>query len=177
MATLSRGVPPDAYSPESRLIAEYVAVTFPRDRVTLRAPLGPPIPETGDLPGVTQRVRASRPWRLEVDAVVVRADNILLIEAKVNNALDGMAKLPFYGLLVDDTPELEPWRGLEVRLRLVVPIMTRWLEILGQRTAIEVDLYRPPWIEGYLAYRDTYWSREHRLAREELRQARRRLGL
>lgn len=177
MATLSRGLPRDARNPESRLIAEYVAVTFPRDRVMLRVPLGPPIAPADAFPDWIRRLRASRGWRPEVDAVVIRGDNVLLIEAKVNEVLYGMAKLPFYKLLVDDTPELEPWYGLEIRMRLVAPVTAKWVDLLAERTGIEVDLYRPPWIETYLAYRATYWDREHRLAREENRKARERLGL
>ena len=70
MATLSRGVPQDARNPESRLIAEYVAVTFPGDRVMLRVPLGPAVMGSDVFPDWIRRLRASRGWRPEVDAVV-----------------------------------------------------------------------------------------------------------
>ena len=102
---------------------------------------------------------------------------LLLIEAKVQSLLDGLAKLPLYRSLVDDSPELAAARGREVRMRLVTPTVAPWLEGLARAAEIEVDYYRPEWVEQYYQYRQGYWSREARMQREEVLRARLRLGI
>jgi hypothetical protein len=170
-------IPAEARNPESRLIAEYVAEKFSAYRVTLRQPLGEPVVPAESGLSMTARLRASRPWRPEVDAVVVFGEALLLIEAKVDQYLFGISKLPFYASLVKRTPELAPWAALEIRMRLVCPVDPTWLLQVAEEHNVEIDVYRPAWIEGWLDYQAQYWSRESRLRRAERRQAVERLGL
>jgi len=170
-------IPPDARNPESRLISEYTLAKFPTDRVILKQPLGGPVVGEDTYRSMERRLAASRPWRLEADAVAIRGDVLYLIEAKVNEYLYGLTKLPFYKLLVDDTPELAPYKGLEIRMRIVVPVTIEWLMTLAERTGIEVDVFKPDWIDAYLDYRASYWNASNRAARKARRDAVERLGL
>ena len=171
------GPPPDARNPESRMIAEYVAEKFPTYRVALRVPLGGPVAGTEGSGSMAQRLRTSRPWRPEVDAVVWFPSALLLIEAKMDEYLLGMGKLPPYKALVAKTPELAPWKDLELRMRLVVPREAPWVLDAAGDVGVEVDVYWRDWMEAYFAYRDTYWSAEARRARAARKQAVERLGL
>jgi hypothetical protein len=171
------GPPPDARNPESRMIAEYVAEKFPTYRTTLRQPMGPPTPGTEGMGDLAKRLRASRPWRPEVDAVVVFGSVLLLIEAKMVEYLSGAGKLPFYGSLVRTTPELEPWRDLEVRLRLVIPREAPWILDAAAGNNVEVDVFWRDWMQAYFDYREHNLSREGRREAAARREAIARLGL
>jgi len=171
------GVPPDARNPESRMMAEYVLDKFPQYRVMLRQPLGPPVVGADVFPDMARRLNASRPWRPEVDAVVVLEDHLLFVEGKVNEPLYGLAKLPAYAALADETPELAAWKGWEVRMRLVVPFPVTWLELAAQKAGVEVDVYFKPWMQTYLDYVGSYHTQANRRFRAERQAAREKLGL
>jgi hypothetical protein len=196
---LSRPVPPQVKNPETRLLAEYLHAKFPHYVSMTRVPLGPAvIGEAGLGPNAT-KIGAARPWRPEVDAVVFMVDpseirmlpqgprgvllsapatgTLLLIEAKVVNYLDGLAKLPFYRALVASTPELEPVRGWDLRMRLVIAQDAPWVQIGAQVADVEVDIYDPPWLAEYRQYRQRYWTREWREERLRVNQIRKQLGL
>src|SRR5574341_218562 len=196
---LSRPVPQLVKRPETRLLAAYLADKFPDRIVMTRVPLGPPLPQ-----GIVQRagdgrVTASRGWRPEVDALVLLADPkqielrplgsammvmsapaegvILLIEAKVRELLNGLAKLPFYKHMLRTAPEFAELAGWEVRMRLVTPQLADWLEPAAQAAGIEIDYYSTPEIREYLEWWQHYTSQPYRMERQRVIEARRRLGL
>ena len=175
--SLSRGERPKVSRPETRLISEYAAAKFPGLRLALGMPLGPAIDMGPARLTHGQALAASRPWRPEVDALVWRDGVLLLIEAKIANYVDGLAKLPLYRSLVPTTPELAEWAGWEVRMRLVVPRAKAWVEQMAEAAGVEIDLFEPAWITEYYDYRDRYWTREYRTRREEILQLRRELGV
>lgn len=174
---MSSGVPPRVKAPETRLIGEYVALKFPGQRVAMGVPLGPEIDTGPTRITASMRLKVSRPWRPEVDALVWRDGVLLLIEAKVSEYLVGLAKLPLYRALVPTTPELAEWRDWEVRLRLVVPRARPWVDVMAEAAGVEVDLFEPEWMREYWEYRDRYWTAEYRIRRELLRQRRAELGV
>lgn len=162
---------------ERRLIAEYVALKFPDRRVTLGCPLGPAIYRGEDVGDDLLALAMSRPWRLEVDALVVMDNALLLIEGKIQKWVDGMAKLPLYGSLVDATPELARYQGWERKLRLVIPWTMPQMEATAQNLGVELDVFAPDWIHEYVATLQSYWTREYQEARQGKIALRRRLGV
>ena len=169
--------PPNVRRPETRLLGEYVAEKFPGRRVALGLPLGPEI-EHGELKlTASMRLRISKPWRPEVDALVWMDHWLLLIEAKVAEYVTGLAKLPLYKSLMRSTPELAQWSGWEVRMRLVVPRARAWVELMAVEAGVEIDVYEPAWMREYYEYRDRYWSQPYRARRQEILETRRKLGL
>jgi hypothetical protein len=151
--------------------------TFPDAWVTLGMPLGPGIGPDVPRGSASDRLRASRPWRPEVDAVAVRGDVLYVVEAKVREYLAGMGKLPFYRALIPQTPELRAYWGLEVRMRLVVPQAAPWVMWAAEQAGVEVDVFFPVWIAEYHAWRDGYWTAEWARRRSEVIGARQLLGL
>lgn len=192
-------VPPRVKNPEGRLVAEYVAVKFPQYIVATRQPLGPGLDDVSP--------SASRPWRPEVDAWVIMADPrevrwhyearargrgqttivvvdevppgtvLLLIEGKIRQLIDGLAKLDLYRDLVPETPELVGLAGSETRIRLVAPRIGEWVESLARRRNTELDAFEPEWVRDYWSWRDRYWTAGYRIDRDEKIKARERLGL
>jgi hypothetical protein len=163
--------------PESRLIGEYIATRFAGKRVALAQPLGPEVVILPQSLTQGQRLRVSRPWRPEVDALVWLDGVLLLIEAKVAEYVNGLAKLPLYRSLVPATPELEQWRDWEVRMRLVVPRARPWVNVMADAAGVEVDIFEPDWMRDYWEYRDQYWTGEYRARRQAILEARARAGL
>ena len=175
---VSSGKPPaGARNPETRLIGEYVATMFPGRRTATMVPLGPVLEELAPELGIVARLRHSRPWRPEVDAVVWRDGVLLLIEAKVADYVSGIAKLPLYRSLVPTTPELAEWASWEVRMRLVVPRFRAWHQAMAEAAGVEFDVFEPPWMREYWDYRDRYWTAEYRTRRQAVLALRRQLGV
>lgn len=169
--------PPGARNPETRLIGEYVATKFAGRRTATLVALGPAVDGLAETLPQTARLRHSRPWRPEVDAVVWMDGVLLLIEAKVADYVSGIAKLPLYKSLIPSTPELSPWWGWEIRMRLVVPRARAWHEAMAANAGVEIDIFEPPWMRDYWEYRDRYWTAEYRQRRQAVLETRRQLGV
>lgn len=196
---LSRPVPPQLKNPETRLLAEYLRIKFPHYITMTRVPLGPVVVGEEGLGRNATKLGAARPWRPEVDAVVIMEDParvrmlpngprgvimeaptfgvLLLIEAKVDTYLDGLAKLPFYRSLVPHSPEFEPLWGWEHRMRLVIAQDAPWVQLAAKTQNVEIDIYDPPWMADYRQYRQRYWTKEWREERQRVNEIRKRLGL
>ncbi len=163
--------------PESRLMSEYVATTFPDRRVALSPALGPEIETAPTRLTSSMRLKISRPWRPEADALVWLDGTLLLIECKVAEYISGLAKLPLYAALIPLTPELRDWWGWEIRMRLVVPRARPWVEAAAAAVGVTIDLFDPPWLREYYDYRDRYWTAEYRRRRQATLEARTQAGL
>ena len=91
---------------EPKWVAEYCAKFYPNDIVKYRCPLGAPPRELVEEHGLEKALRLYRPYRPEVDALVITKTSLILIEAKVHRYVDGLAKLPLY--------KWNPRKGLKV---------------------------------------------------------------
>lgn len=162
---------------EKRLIADYIAERFPNDHVIMGCPLGP-VPESIIAQyGFRQAIRVARGIRPEVDALVIRKAQLVLVEAKIFKWLDGIAKLPVYGGLVTSTPELQPYRDLERRLILCTPWTSENVQAAANAQGVTIDIYNPPWIAAYVDETHKYWTKEYRDKRDEKMRLRKILGL
>lgn len=156
------------YKPrERRLAAEYADSKFGSMGIqyVLGQPLGP-IPEAVIRQYGPDRARAIfRPWRPEVDIAAFPTDRLIIAEVKIFKILDGFSKLLQYRALVPDTPELKLWHNKPVEARIVVPWVPDWLPSRAQQENVIVDVFKPDWIDGYVADMHQYWTKEYRLAR------------
>lgn len=85
-------------------------------------------------------------WQRYADAVVITETAIFLIEAKVHNIKVGPGYLLEYKNLVPQTPELRPYLGRPLHLRLVIPIPDPWVAETCKQLGIELDIYQPEWL-------------------------------
>lgn len=162
---------------EERYLADYLLARWPEGGYESHVPLGP-IPDwLVELHGYANAIRLFRPWRPEVDAVKYWPDRLVLVEAKVFKTFDAIAKLNLYGMLIEHTEELAPWRGKAVELRLVTPRMTDILRELTVRLGIVIDLYITPHVLEHAGTYDRYWTAPYRRARETKLALRRQMGL
>lgn len=157
---------------ERRLIAEYIAERFPQERVILGCPLGQAPERLIATLGERKALRVARGLRPEVDALVIKDHQLIMVEAKIQRWVDGIAKLPLYKSLVPTTPELEPYRNYEIEMRLCFPWHSDTIEIAARNLGVILDVYHQPWIDEYLEELGKYWSGEYISAREEKKRMR-----
>jgi len=161
---------------EPRWVSEYVVAKFPRAPVKFRCPLGPIPRELTEIYGKEKAIRVYRPYRPEVDALVMARDRLVLIEAKIFKYMDGLSKLPVYKALIPDAPELRPWVGWRVDMQLLVPRRLDWVVAAGKRMGVEILDWAPDWVLKIWEERDKYWTREAVAKREARKAVLRRLG-
>ena len=152
---------------EVRMISEYLKENYAGFPFTLNIPLGAVSEQLMKEEGYQRALGLSRPFRPIADSVVILPHYILLVEAKVWNVVNGLAKLPLYKSLVPVTPELKQYMPREVMMQLVVAWTNPNLEIMARAADVELKVYRPPWIEEVVDGMHKYWTREYRDQREK----------
>jgi len=161
---------------EPRWVSEYCAKFYPNYPVRYRVPLGPVPEEMIKEHGLSKAIRMYRPWRPEVDALVIQPRQLILIEAKVFKVMDGLAKLPIYKTLFHQTPELAPYRGFPVEMHLlVVRAVEPWITA-AKTHGVKLIEWSPVWVREVWLQKDLYWTREAVELRERRKQVLRRLG-
>jgi len=160
---------------EPRWVSWYVAKTYPRAQVRLRCPLGP-VPEAlKDLHGPGKAAQVYRPWRPEVDALVIDETKIILVEAKIQKYMDGLSKLPVYRDLIPTTPELTEFRHLSVNMILLIPAKVDWVEEAAKKSGVRIVVEAPDFIGEAWEDRDKYWTPEAVRERERRKKLIRRM--
>jgi hypothetical protein len=149
------------------MVSEYLATTYAKYSCINKQPLGQVSEELMAREGYKRAIGLARPYRPEVDAVVILPGALVLIEAKVWNVVNGLAKLPMYKSLVPHTPELKQYWHLPVLMELVVGWTYPNLEIMARDADVRLRVYCPPWLEEVVASMHDYWTREYRERREE----------
>lgn len=151
---------------EVRMVAEYLKHMYPKYTCITKQPLGKVSNELMSEVGYKKAVGLTRPFRPEVDAVVVLPGALILVEAKVWNIINGLAKLPMYKSLVPVTPELVKYRHLTVIMELVVGWSNDNLEIMARDHDVRIRVYRPDWLQEVVDGMHKYWTPEYRAERE-----------
>lgn len=162
---------------ERRLIAEYAIEKLTGYRYVFGHPLGPVAGSLEAEVGLARAIKLSKPFRPEVDLLCYFGTSLLLIEAKIFRIVDGAAKLSVYKALVPTTPELAPYLDRPVRMRLVVPWNSVQTQAIADSQGIEVDIFRPSWVDQYVEQYQQYWTAEARTARAEKQRIRTLLGV
>jgi len=152
---------------EVRMVAEYLKETYPQYPFINKQPLGKVPEELMTALGYKRAVGMTRPFRPEVDAVVIMPGALILVEAKVWNIVNGLAKLPLYKSLVPFTPELKEYQKLPIVMELVVGWTNPNLEIMARDAGVTVRVFCPSWLGEVVESQHRYWTREYRVEREE----------
>jgi len=156
---------------EPRMLSEYLLLNYSKFPYINKQVLGAVSEELQRTEGYKRALGITRPFRPEVDAVVILPHYLLIIEAKVWNIVNGLAKLPLYKSLVPVTPELAQYMPREVLMQLVVGWTNPNLERMAHAIDVEVKVHCPPWLEEVVEGMHHYWTREY----QETRQAKLRM--
>ena len=152
---------------EGKMLSEYLLKTYPKYPQLIAQPLGVVSDSLMAQVGYKAAIGYSRPSRPEVDAVVILPRYLILIEAKVWNIVNGLAKIPLYKSLVPSTPELKPYLDKEIIMELVVGWLDPNLETMARDMGVRVVVYNPPWLSEIVNGLHNYWTKEYREARDE----------
>jgi len=161
---------------EPRWVSMYVAEHYPAAEIRLSCPLGGIPKETLKDYGFLKGLRVYRPWRPEVDALVILQNMLILVEAKVFKYMDGLSKLPVYKGLVAKTPELQHVAHRPIYMKLLIPHKIPWVIEAAEDMGVAVDVWVPDFIEKVWEERDKYWTKDALAQREARRSKLRELG-
>jgi hypothetical protein len=162
---------------EVRMLSEYLLATYPQYTTIRAVPLGKVDEKLMASAGYQKAIRLSRPYRPEADALVILPGALVLIETKVWNVVNGLAKLPLYKSLVPVTPELQQYKSLPVVMELVVGWSNSNLEIMAREVGVSLKIFSPPWLQEVVNSLHNYWTADYRQQREQKLQLRQTLGL
>jgi len=152
---------------EPRWVSWYIKKNYPHAEVRLRCPLGPIPDELKELYGPAKAARVYRPSRPEVDALVVRPDAMILIEAKIQKYMDGFSKLPVYAALIRVTPELSILLPRKIIMHLLLPREIPWITSIAAEFGVTVKTAAPDWVMEIWEERDKYWTPSAKRRRED----------
>lgn len=149
------------------MVSEYLLKNYSKFPYIMKVPLGAIPEDLARREGTKQAARIIRPFRPEVDAVVVLPRYLLLVEAKVWNIISGLSKLPMYKSLVPLTPELKQYMPREVIMQIVVGWTNTNLEVMARDAGVTVQVFCPDWLKEVVEGMHEYWTREYRDEREK----------
>ena len=144
---------------ESRLLAEWIREFYPNDRVKYRVRLGPypywakPSIETGVSPEI---YKIYQRW---ADAIIIRPNEIIIIEAKIKPDPGVISQINLYALLLPKTPELSEYKDRPIRKIVLLALRDVEVEELAERENIEIQYYAPNWVNDYLKEQRRYRER------------------
>jgi len=161
---------------EPRWVAEYCVKFYPNYPVRYRCPLGPIPEQLEEMYGVGKGKRVFRPWRPEVDALIILPDRLILVEGKVFKYMDGVSKLPVYKSLVPQTPELKPYWHLPIEMHFLIVKELAWVKEAAERMGVKLIAWAPVWVQEIWLERNKYWTKEMVELRERRKEVLRRLG-
>jgi len=143
--------PRDEYKQrERRYVPEFVTERWAeRVAVFYNMAVGP-APEALHAANPEVSLENFRRWRFWIDAVVVLNSRMILIEGKIRTPAEGLGQLLLYRALLPQTPELAPYRHLDVEMVLVTPRPDPRVIGVAASLSIKVEIYRPQWVLDYL---------------------------
>ncbi len=152
---------------EVRMLSEYLLFQYPKYSYIMDVPLGKVDEALLKSQGYQQAINMSRPFRPRADAVVIEPGALLIVETKVWNVVNGLAKLPLYKSLVPFTPELKQYSKLPVLMELVVGWTNSNLEIMARDMDVKVAVYSPDWLKEVVDSMHNYWTKDYQQQRQE----------
>ncbi len=162
---------------ETRMISEYLLANYSKFPCLMAQPLGRVDAALMSAQGYERAIKMSRPFRPECDAIVILPNHLLLIEAKVWNIVNGLAKLPLYKSLIPFTPELAQYQPREVLMQIVVGWTNSNLETMAHDLGVTIKIYSPPWLDEVVQKMHNYWTADYQAERQRKLEMRERFGL
>jgi len=149
---------------EQQFLGEWVAQYRPDARVLTHVRLGPIRPQLQGVTLTALEFQAMGLWRRWADALVILPDRLELVEAKILQSPTQNAQLELYAHLFPDTPELAEFRGRRLDKLALVALEDPAATFMARSVGIQVVVWRPPWIDEWMAARD---ARQRRAPRFE----------
>lgn len=130
---------------EARLVSEYVSHTYPNDRQLFQVRVGPVNPRLRDQDLTPAEIKMLGVWRPRLDALVIRPDSLIAIEASVVLDLGKPSQLDTYRDLLPNTPELRDLAHLPITAILLSLLDYDLLRLQATKYGLAFVVYRPKW--------------------------------
>jgi hypothetical protein len=135
---------------EIRLVNEFISTYFPDDPVQTQVRLGPIVPRNAGQFISEAEMRLAGEFRRRADAVVYRPMETVVIEGAIRPTPGDVSLIEFYAHLLPDTPEMVNRSQLPIRKLLVFALRDSVLIAFALRRGIDVQLFKPSWVDEYL---------------------------
>lgn len=135
---------------EMRMVAEYLAQNYPRDQYITRVRLGKIQPRINGQFISDEEALMMGSWRRWADALVIKPDRLILIEAAIRPNPGDISQLELYKRLLPHTPELAEHAEKPIDMVLLYSLHDPLLEQLALERGIKILYYRPQWVDEYL---------------------------
>jgi len=161
---------------EPRWVLDYAAKHYPDRPVRPNCPLGPVPQALIDDLGLQKAILTYRPYRPEVDLLVVGDKELILIEAKLGDVYGALGKLVIYRELVPLTPELRHYRDWPVKAVFLCVKAHDPAKAAAKLLGIELEEWAPTYILEAWHQRNLYWTKPAHELRERRKEVLKRLG-
>jgi len=161
---------------QPRWVQEYALKHFPERPVRPNCPLGPVPQNLIDELGLQKAILTYRPYRPEVDLVVVGDEELILIEANLRDLYGAVGKLVIYRSLVPHTPELRHYRDWPIRTVFLCVKAHLPLQYAAKLCEVELEEWAPTWVLERWHETQLYWTKPAHELRERRKEVLRRLG-
>lgn len=144
---------------EMAMVAEYVQKFYPGEHTITRVRLGAPHPDLlfdNIEPAEINLLKVYSRW---ADALVIKRDRVILIEAKIRPRLGPLEGLELYARLFKGDPEYAQYHKLPLEKHFVYAIEDPVLNAMARERGIRTIQYRPDWLGDYV---DILQGRESR---------------
>lgn len=136
---------------EAYLVSSYIAWAYPNDQVMVRVRLGIIEPLIYPESLSAEELGMLGSFRRWADAVVIQSDQLILIEGAIRPALGDISQMEGYKLLLPQTPELDRWKALPIRMELVAAIEDPVVSMLARGRGINFIRFTTPETDEYIA--------------------------
>ena len=136
---------------ERKYVVDYVRTKYPDSYVLYNFRVGgiPTKLEGVDITGLSSNIY--KVFNRYVDAIVITADKIILIEAKILADIGAVSQLEYYASLVYQTPELAQYSKLPLELRIVTASADPSFVAYATSKGINVQVFQTQDAVDYLA--------------------------
>lgn len=163
---------------EALLIAKYLEENYRHHQRQSNVPLGMVDAELIATFGLQTALRMGIKQRPMIDAIVWENKTLLLIESKIRGWIDGLAKLPLYNMLMDETPEFATYKEWPRRMLMVIPYTNNNMRYLAKRLGVELVEFSTPEIDHYMTVTlPMYQSADYKRRTAEKKATQRALGV
>ena len=135
---------------EMQMLSEWLAKNYPDGRYMTRVRLGAPKSEIPSAYMSPEERAMIGSWRRWADGIVLQKDRLILIESAIRPNPGKIGQLELYEMLVPNTPELQPWKGLPITKVLLYAIEDPATNYLARSKGILCIEYKPAWLPDYL---------------------------
>lgn len=135
---------------ERLYVVEYVRTAYPNDRALFNVRLGA-IPT--DMSGVNIGNLSPNIFKVfnrYVDALVIKQDRLIMIEAKILLDLGAISQLQYYATIYKGTPELANYFDLPLELELVTATAEPSVVEFANQKGIRVVVFQTPQALNYV---------------------------